>query len=254
MDLENDYGRFDTYDSFKNADLLISLFKKYNLKLTVFTTGKVIEDHFEIIEKLRQLPVEFALHSYSHQVQQKNDFNFKCQEIVDAKACYIKYFGTEPLGYRAPQGFISQPELEQLSKQGFKYDCSMFPYWRPGFFNNLSMPLKPFKLPCGILEIPPSALPILRFPISLSYIQFVGYNVYKLLFKIFTLPEILVFDIHLHNLRVTRNLKGLPWYVRFFYLRNQNIGFEILRDFIEFSQSHNYVSVFAKEILADAML
>jgi len=252
LDLEKDYGRFDTYHSFKNIDLLLDLFKKYNLKLTVFTTGKVLEEQSSIIERLKELPIEFALHSYSHQVEKKNDFAFKCQEIVKAKQAYEKYFGQSSLGYRAPQGFISQAEIEELARQNFKYDCSMFPYWRLGFYNNLSISLKPFRLSSGILEIPPAALSLVRLPISLSYIQFVGWRVYKLLFKILKIPDILIFDLHLHNLKKTRDLKGLPRYVRIFYSRNQDQGLEILEDFIKFIQSRSYKSALLNEILNEA--
>lgn len=247
LDLEKDYGYFETYQAFNNLDSIFDLLKKYNLKLTVFLVGYLIEQKPEIIEKLKTAPVEFALHSYSHDIY-NNDSDFKQQDIRRAKRVYLDYFKEEPMGYRAPRGAITQAEIGELTKQGFRYDSSMFPYWRPGLFNNLRIPKEPFFLPGGLLEIPPSVLPIVRLPISLSYIQFFGWNFYKLFLKLFGWPRILVFDLHLHNLKKARSLRGLPLYARIFYFRNQNKGFRIFEDFIKSVKKQGYQSIFLREL------
>ena len=43
LDLEQDYGRINDYLCFKNIDGLINLLQKYSIRLTVFTTGKIID-------------------------------------------------------------------------------------------------------------------------------------------------------------------------------------------------------------------
>lgn len=247
LDLERDYGYFDTYKSFENIDLFLKLIKKYDLKITVFLVGNLIEQKKEFIEKFKSVSVEFALHSYRHDIENK-DPRFKQEEIIKAKTVYFNYFKKNPLGYRAPQGAITSSELKELVRQGFKYDCSIFPYWRPGVYNNLKFPTKPFLLSVGLLEIPLSALPIIRLPISLSYIQFFGWNFYKLFLKLFGWPSLMVFDLHLHNLKKIRSLRGAPWYARLFYLRNQNNGFRVLEEFIKLIKSKGYRSIFVSEL------
>lgn len=247
LDLEKDYGYFETYRAFENIDLLLDLIKKYDLKITVFLVGSLIKQKKDIIEKFKSVPVEFALHSYSHDIKNKNP-DFKSLEVIKAKAAYFNYFDQPPFGYRAPQGAISQAEIEELVRQGFKYDCSIFPYWRPGLYNNLKIPTKPFCLPSGLLEIPLSVLPIIRLPISLSYIQFFGWNFYKLFLRLFGWSSLIVFDFHLHNLRKARSLKGAPFYARLFYLRNQNKGFQILEEFIKLVKNKGYQSIFLSQL------
>ncbi len=248
LDLERDYGLFNTYQSFENIDLFLALVKKYELKITVFLVGNLIEQRKDIIKCFKGVPVEFALHSFSHNVKNKSP-DFKKQEVIKAKKAYFDYFKKQPCGYRAPQGAITQAEIEELLKTGFKYDCSIFPCWRPGLFNNLKMPTKPFKFSNGLLEIPLSVLPLIRLPISLSYIQFFGWNFYKLFLKLLGWPSLIVFDVHLHNLTKVRSLKGAPWYAKLFYLRNQNKGFQILEEFIKISKAQGYQSIFVKELI-----
>lgn len=246
IDIEKDYGYFNTYHAFKNIDPLLELIKKYNFKITVFLVGRLIKEREDIIKKFSSVPVEFALHSYYHNIKNKNA-NFKKQEVIKAQKAYLNYFRQQPLGYRAPQGAITKYEIEELIKLGFKYDCSLFPYWRPGLYNNLKIPIQPFWLSPKLIEIPLSVLPIVRLPISLSYIQFFGWNIYKILLNFFGWPPLLVFDMHLHNLKKARDLRGAPWFARLFYGRNQNRGFQILDDFLKLARNKGYQSIFVSD-------
>lgn len=247
LDLERDYGHFDTYEAFANLDGLLALIKKYNLKLTVFTVGYLLEQKKDIIEKLRKAGAEFALHSYYHNLGKTGE-DFKRQDILKAKETYSEYFNKAPLGYRAPRGAISKFELDILQDQGFQYDSSIFPYWRPGFYNNLQKPMTPFYWSNGLLEIPLSGLRFLRFPLSLSYMQFLGWNFYRFFLKLFGWPDLIISDIHLHNLKKTRSLKGAPWFARLFYLRNQNKGLRILEEFICLAEAKGFQPAFLWEI------
>ena len=250
LDLEKDYGYFNTCHAFENIDLFLDIIRKYDLKITVFLVGELIEQKKDIIEKFKSVPVEFALHSYTHDIKNKNP-EFKRREVIRAKTAYLNYFQKAPLGYRAPQGAISRAEIKELTDQGFKYDCSIFPYYRPGLYNYLKISPRPFHLPDGLLEIPLSVLPFIRLPISLSYIQFFGWNFYKLFSRFFGWPSLMVFDMHLHNLKKVRSLKGAPWYARLFYLRNQNKGFRILEKFIKLTREKRYQSIFVSELASE---
>ncbi|MFC1700630.1 polysaccharide deacetylase family protein [Patescibacteria group bacterium] len=247
LDIEKDYGYFDTYYALNNIDILLKLIKKYNIKITVFLVGYLIKERKDIIEKFKSVPVEFALHSYYHDIKNK-DSVFKRQEVIKAKEVYLDFFKKQPLGYRAPQGAITRAEIMELIRLGFKYDCSLFPYWRPGLYNNLNIPTRPFFLSSELMEIPLSVLPVIRFPISLSYIQFFGWKFYKFFLKFFGWPSLIVFDMHLHNLKKVRSLRGAPWFSRIFYIRNQNNGFKILEEFIKLTKSKGYKSIFVSEL------
>lgn len=251
LDLEQDYGReqINSYSSQQNIEPLLKLLKKYQMKLTVFVTGKILDEKPEIIEKFKNFLVEFELHSYSHFNKSSSlSMKEKIKEISKAKQAYVSYFNKTPIGYRAPQGIISNKEMEALAKEGFKYSSSLSPSWRPGLFNNIKKPVSPYFTKSKILEIPFSVIPKIRFPIALSYQQFWGWLCYKLAFSIFGWPNTIIYYFHLYNLKKTRNTKGLPIYLKLAYLRNQNKGLKILKKFIKFAKKHNYQSMFISEL------
>jgi peptidoglycan/xylan/chitin deacetylase (PgdA/CDA1 family) len=253
--LEQDYGRIDGYLGFKNIDKLIALFKKYNLKLTIFTIGKIIEHKNEILKKFKDnVDCEFQLHSYSHEINRGLTAEERKIDLKKAVESYKKYFGKNPTGYSAPCGDITKDEIEWLKKEGFLYSSSFIPTYRPGLFNNLGQKDKAFVYPNGLLEIPFSSLPLVRMPFSLSYFQLLGWSVINLLIKIKKTPYI-VFNFHLHNLSKLDNIKQLKTMFRLGYIRNQNNGFKILEKFIKTIIKNNYQPIImtelAEEILND---
>lgn len=250
IDLEKDYGRIEDYTGFKNASRLIDLFKKYNLKLTVFITGKIIEERPEIIKLFEEnLNCEFCLHSYSHEVSRKLTAEERKKELDNSIRAYQKYFNKNPKGYRAPCGLITKEEIFYLKEKGFDFSSSCIPTYRPFMFNNLKHNGQPFKYGNGLNEIPFSSLTYLKIPFSLSYFQFLGWPAIKIFLKIFKMPENIVFSFHLHNLSKLSNIKQLKFGFRIFYFRNQNKGFKILEKFIKTAATKNYNSVKISELI-----
>lgn len=233
LDLEQDYGRIDDYSAFKNIDRMIDLFKKYDLKLTVFVTGMIIAQKPEIIEKIkRNINCEFHLHSYSHEINQTLSSEEKIADLIMAKENYQKYFSRDPVGYRAPCGNITQKEIEWLKKESFLFSSSLIPTYRPGLFNNLKRGDDIFFHPGGFLEIPFSSLPFIKVPFSLSYFQLLGWPISSFLIRNKKSLRT-IFNFHLHNLSKLNNIKQLKMAFRLGYIRNQNNGFKILEKFIK---------------------
>lgn len=250
LDLEKDYGRIEDYEGFKNINRLIDLFKKYNLKLTVFATGKVIEKYPEIIKLFQNnINCEFHLHSYSHETARKLTQEERKKEIDNSARAYKNYFNKNPEGYRAPCGLITKEDISYLKKTGFKFSSSCIPTYRPFMFNNLKRDGKPFKYENGLREIPFSSIPYLKIPFSLSYFQFLGWSAVKSLLQIFKMPDNIVFSFHLHNLSRLDNIKQLKPVFKLFYLRNQNKGFKILEKFIKIAAAKNYNSAKINELI-----
>lgn len=248
LDLEQDYGRIDSYTSRKNIKPLLELLKKYQIKLNVFTVGEILAKKPEMIKEFNNFPAEFELHSYSHTINRPLALAEKIEEIRKAKNAYLAFFNRPPQGYRAPQGVISEKELEILAKENFKYSASLFPSWRPGLFNNLKKQTQPHLTKSGIKEMPFSVIAKIKIPIALSYQQVLGWAFYRIAFQIFGLPKTIVYDFHLYNLSKTRTAKGLPLYLRLAYLRNQN-GLKILEKFIKFTKKRGYKTAFMSEII-----
>ena len=249
LDLENDYGRIESYRCFSGLDDLESIVKNFDIRLTTFVTGKVIEDHPEVVGRLHKIGTEFGLHSYSHIINRQLSISERIEEIKRAVEAYQKYFYQTPIAYRAPQGLIFPEEIKALSEMGFKIDASIFPSYRPGLFNNRDAQTMPFQYDNGLWEIPFAVIPKIKLPIALSYMQFFGWNTYKLFFKLFELPSLIVYDFHMHNLAPTNDVHNLPLSLRLFYSRNHGKGIQILEKFINYMLYKNYQFAYLSEII-----
>lgn len=179
LDLEPDLFTEDTHqillddNHFKRIE---SFFSRNQLKLTVFVVAKMLAAGLPIREKFANIATEFELHSYSHDV----DYPDSEEEILQAKRAYLDYFGQAPRGYRAPNGDISLSGLEVLSREGFWYDASIFPSWRPELgYNYRNLPLQPWvyaEFP-QLVELPFAAIPITRAVLSFSFFEGVWFEI-----------------------------------------------------------------------------
>jgi len=174
-------------------------------------------------------------------------------EVKKSKKAYRRFFAKDPLGYRSPLGFINGGnDYKILVSNGFKFDSSIFPSWRPGAFNNLNKPLTPYFLnSCPIVEFPFTVFSdIIRIPIALSYIKLFG-SPYLYLLKLSSLPNLIIFDFHLHDLfRLTSVDKiflenRLPFFYKKLFKRiyqeKEDTGFLILNEFIQSLQKKRYI-------------
>ncbi len=235
LDLEQDYGRTTTYDCFAHVEKLCEVLLKHEAKLTSFVAGKILDEKHDIIDKLSKIDTEFALHSYTHNILETQDTEM---EIKRAKAAYRNYFGRNPIGYRAPQGRISEIHFKALRAEGFVFDSSMIPTLRPGVYNNLTSPTQPYYVE-GVLEIPFSVIPLIRLPLIMSYMKLLG-RAYNLLLRIFGLPSIVVFDFHLHDLFKAESLNELPVKYRIVHNRNASEALGIFNSFVALLRSKGY--------------
>ncbi|MDG5761559.1 polysaccharide deacetylase family protein [Natronococcus sp. A-GB1] len=201
LDLENDWYFDDPeYDhlTFEYIDDYIAQMNRLDVPVTFFVVGKTIERYPEVIDKLdTKLDSEFHLHSYQHDTSKSYDFR---TEIRKGKEAFESHFGYEPDGYRAPQGNIDPAEFAILEAEGFDFDSSIFPSFRPGIYSNLDKPLAPY-CPEGtddLVEVPIAATPGTRIPVCQSYLKLLG-RPYLSYLKYAPLPDPLVFNTHLQD-------------------------------------------------------
>jgi len=252
LDVEHDYGTLSQvpqYEGLKNIPRLVGLFKDLDMPLTCFVQGSLFETHPEEINRFFDLDVEIEPHSYSHPSPEKMNFDF---EVKKSCSVYKECVGSTPLGYRSPDGYVnSERYYETLFKSGIKYDSSIFPSFRPGRFNHMNYPTQPYSVFDGkILELPFSVLsPYLRIPISLSYFKLFGrYGLQAL--QWFPLPDLIIFDFHLHDLTRLSNVDTIieqnslsysnSMILKRTYCNKGNQGFSFLEKFIEMLNSNGY--------------
>jgi len=211
LDLEQDFAGLlerPSYEGLGHLPELIALLRAKGTPLTCFVQGSLLETHWQQVSQLYELDIEFGLHSYSHPAPGKMNFEF---EISTGRETYRNVFGCYPAAYRSPMGFVNEECFRLLAENGFKYDSSIFPSFRPGVFNNLRSPIKPFLVnESGVVEFPCAVLSsFIRIPVSLSYIKLMG-KPYWFLLKTMKLPNLIVSGFHLHDLFQLSSAAEIP--------------------------------------------
>lgn len=249
VDVEQDHGGMleePSYEGIEHIPDLVSFFKERGIPLTCFIQGSLLETHPNAIKQLFALDTEFELHSYSH--PRPREMDVKC-EIDKGKEAYRKFFGKDPVGYRAPFGIIHQEDYEILASNGFGFDSSIFPSLRPGIFNNLRKPTKPYLVNnLRIVEFPVAVFSdVVRIPIALSYIKLLG-KPYLYFLKRLSLLNLIVFVFHLHDLFELNSSKRLSLERSSFINRRifrriyqgRKGGLIILGEVVDLLQKRNY--------------
>ncbi|MHA1409203.1 MAG: polysaccharide deacetylase family protein [Candidatus Odinarchaeia archaeon] len=251
LDVERDYGQERIRGRYLIDELLVEedrfkrLFDPLEIKLTAFIVGELIEETPEIVDSLNAANAELGLHSYSHEMDRD-----RILDIEKGVKVFDDVVGRRPIGYRAPQGVLNSDEVCCLDEYGFKYDSSVFPFIRFGKYCNLTSPREPYVIEgSSLLELPFASVPVVRFPIALSYMMFFGWELYEALFKVFGMPSILVFDFHLHDLFPPESYYHLSSLWRAFYstVYRRNPWMYFVR-FVDLLRSEGYTFLFMEEL------
>jgi hypothetical protein len=145
--------------------------------------------------------VQMENHGYDHGPVRRVPTRTPLDNVVAGHEAYVRLFGHPPRGYRAPNGMIGSPELRKLAELGYLFDSSIFPTHFPGRFDWSKVPTTDFLWEeIGLLECPISVTQRFRVPVGISYMQLIGWRVYRRLLSGGRWPEHLVVDLHLHDL------------------------------------------------------
>jgi hypothetical protein len=243
LDLEHDYAGLspsEEYEAFHHTGILdrfSDIVQRFELKLTVFATGKVLDQKKETADFFQALGAEIELHGYNHVMYNPN-LVFELQKGIEV---YRKTFGKNPLGYRSPGGAISPVLLKALAAEGIRYDSSLIPSFRWGVYKNMKSPIQPFRdSEASILELPIGVVPKIRIPIAASYIRLLGLTTYKLLFALFGTKSPIVYLFHLVDLIQTNMRKQLSPFWRLVYAKGQRKGLEVFEHSVKHFKNMGY--------------
>lgn len=198
---------------------------EFQAPLSAFVVGRSLEQQPKGIAQLRGRGVEFHLHSYSHNLADPDS----ARELDTGMRVFEAALGERPMGYRAPEGRISEDGLIRLAERAFLFDSSVFPsVWpHPRY---LGYPRFAYRsAPSNILEIPIATAGRARLLVTLSFIKLLGFPLYRRLIQKGRVPEPLIFDMHLHDLFVLPAYDQLPAFLKVAYARNRSEGFALLR-------------------------
>ena len=136
---------------------LNKLLDVYNIPVTFFTTGNFADKNQELIRMLSKRH-EIASHAWYH-----SPFHvFKESDIPESKRILESITGQEVVGFRMPR--LKPFDASKLPGWGIQYDSSVNPTYLPGRYNLLHKNPLP-NIENGLIELPCSTTPTLRFPL-----------------------------------------------------------------------------------------
>ena len=238
------------YSSIINGvPLLLDLFSEFNVCSTFFVTSDAAENTAHVLREVIKREHEIGCHAYGSQGY---------ADLKGATDTINEHFKVSPIGFRAHRHKINGKTLMWLSTLGYKYDSSIVSSSQ--LFNKHYYPKAP-KTPyrpslnniceegyCSLIEIPISALPIIRLPIGLGYIKLFGLNLYKLFLSRLN-QEIVTMYLHPYDLFPLSGDVDAP--LNFMLAQKRRTkGFEVLQGLLEhLEEKFSPAYIRAQEIL-----
>ena len=134
---------------------ILDVLKQNDVKATFFCTGNFARLAPEVMQRIMDEGHEVACHGVDHWQPKETDFVESKQIVEQATGLTVK-------GYRQPRMF---PVVEsEIKRAGYLYNSSLNPAFIPGRYMHLTAPRTPF-MKDGVLQIPASVTPWLRFPL-----------------------------------------------------------------------------------------
>jgi peptidoglycan/xylan/chitin deacetylase (PgdA/CDA1 family) len=140
--------------SAEGLDRVMDLLGRMGVRATLFTTA-----HYALHqpEQIRSVAAghEVASHGFAHG-------SFTEQDPSRSKAVLEELAGARVCGFRRPR--MQETDKSLLRGAGYTYDSSEHPTWIPGRYNNF-FKRRTAYLADGLLTIPASVTPLIRFPL-----------------------------------------------------------------------------------------
>lgn len=230
LDFECDFGTAkaeNTYEAVGQVDQFVTVIEEHGFPVTCFVQTELLDRRPEAVERLQDASVPVSFHPHSHTHSRRSEKSIP-NEIKHSTERYRDFFGSNPIGYRFPDGDVRPGDYAMLADCGYEFDASVFPGWRPGRFNHLNTPNRPQYVPeADIYEIPFTVYRrLIPIPTATSYCQFFGPGYTELLSR--WPPKVVVLNVHMHDLVTPSTVAALPRRYRLWYERG-NDGLGILK-------------------------
>lgn len=160
FDMPFEYGKTIEFTeqiaiSKQGTRIILEVLKKNNVRATFFSTVIFAQNATELIQEIINDGHEIASHTYYHS-------KFEIADLKKSKMALEKQTHTKVVGLRMPRMYpVDDAEVE---KAGYIYNSSINPTYLPGRYNNLNKP-KTYFYQQGVIQIPASVTPLVRFPL-----------------------------------------------------------------------------------------
>ena len=207
---------------------LLHLLDVLKIKATFFISGEVVSEYADIIHDIVEHGHEIASHGFKHNVDYSAMSKTEIREqISKSKKILEDEIGVTPIGFRAPQFRVNDDVYDVLHELNFKYDSSIVRGSLPTRYNNLSIPSKPF-MKNTLLEIPISAMPFLKVPMGLLWINAMGLSTFRFLSERIKLANMIVLYLHPFDLIDGKSKKDFGFIITKWYnLRQSKVKYTL---------------------------
>lgn len=141
-----------------NTTRVLDLFDRLGVKGTFFVLGWIANRSPALVKEIERRGHEIGLHTYSHQLLDRMDEASLAGEIEKGLQAIVKAGVTQKIiGFRAPSFSVKNNTLwalDVLQQYGFRYDSSVFPVGFHPDYGMADVPLSPYEIKEGLLEVP----------------------------------------------------------------------------------------------------
>lgn len=160
FDIPLEYGQsLSEFDQFRIGangwERTLHLLDELKIAATFFTTGAIAQRSPGLVRWTVASGHEIASHTMYHS-------RFVPGDLRESKDLLEQISGQAVTGFRMPR--MAKVEDRDLLAAGYSYNSSINPIWLPGRYNKFFSPRKP-TIRDGLLEIPLSATPLVRWPL-----------------------------------------------------------------------------------------
>lgn len=152
----------------KGLDAIQALLAKQ--RTTLFTTANFAMHYPDDIRQLSSSH-EIASHTFYHS-------DFVDEHLLQSKIKLEEITGKQVTGLRMPR--MRKVSMNEVKKAGYQYDSSINPTMLPGRYNNFHLPRTLYREE-GMLRVPASVSPHIRFPLFWLSFKNLPYPVFRAL-------------------------------------------------------------------------
>ena len=157
----------------EGTNKILDILKAEGVRATFFCTTTLLQNAPQLAKRIIEEGHEMASHGCDHA-------NPKPEHVIESKKILEKEYGVKIYGYRQPRMY--NVDNNMLRREGYTYNSSINPAFIPGRYMHLNVSRVPF-MKDGILQIPASVTPWLRFPLFWLSAHHLPMWVYKALVR-----------------------------------------------------------------------
>ena len=205
IDVEHDYNgnRTDALD--RLPDLLAAI-RQARLPLTAFVEGRLFTEQPDLCRRLAEAGTDLHLHCYDH--RESGDTADSLRRSIDT---FENSTHARPRGYRAHTYRLTEEIFKILVAEGFAWDSSILPGLGLGNYRGKTFRRGDwFVFDDALAEFPVASWRALGIPFIQSYRQLLGPATEALLNRVATLPDLLIYDMHMVDLVCNGRIGASP--------------------------------------------